>query len=86
MGGGVAASDPLREVLVGVPGTREGASAGFGRIRGLPKWRVNIGIIMLNHGLTMVDIWLIYSGEYINRIVNHGLIMGEYSIPCPYHK
>ena len=34
----------------------------------------------------MVDMWLIYSGEYINRIVNHGLIMGEYSIPCPYHK
>ena len=66
-----------------MPGTREGASAGSGRIRGLPKWRINI---MLNHGLTMVDIWLIYSGEDINRIVNHWSIMGEYSIPCPYHK
>ena len=56
------ASDPgLREVLVGeMPGgTREGAaSAGFsGGICGLPKWRVNI---MVNHGLTMVDIRLIY--------------------------
>ena len=50
MGGGVAASDPLREVLVGVPGTREGASAGFGRIRGLPKWRVNIMVNQLIMG------------------------------------